>query len=80
LLSEGDVRDHPNEAKLDALDPDLDRVFRRLSPKQRAVIALHYQHGFNLDECAALMGARPGTARSHLARALATMRKELGDE
>lgn len=58
-------------------DPDLDRAFRRLSPHQRAVVRLHYQDGYSLDECAALLGCRPGTARSHLARALASLRQEL---
>ena len=61
-------------------DLDVDRVFRRLSPHQRAVVALHYNYGYPLDECAALMECRPGTARSHLARALASFRKELADE
>lgn len=58
-------------------DPDLDRVFQRLSPRQRAVLTLHYQYGYQLDECAALLACRPGTARSHLARALTLLRKEL---
>jgi RNA polymerase sigma factor (sigma-70 family) len=58
-------------------DPDLDRAFRGLSRHQRAVIRLHYRDGYSLDECAALMGCRPGTARSHLARALASLRQEL---
>ncbi|MEA2647544.1 MAG: hypothetical protein QOE92_2627 [Chloroflexota bacterium] len=58
-------------------DIDLDAAYRSLSRQQRAVVTLHYQHGYPLDECADLMGCRPGTARSHLARALASMRKEL---
>ena len=61
-------------------DIDLHRAFGRLSPGQRAVVALHYQHGYTLDESAEIMGCRPGTARSHLARALATLRTELGDD
>ena len=61
-------------------DRDLDDAFRNLSVQQRAVIALHYQHGFSLDECANLMKCRPGTARSHLSRALEKLRTELGDE
>jgi RNA polymerase sigma-70 factor (ECF subfamily) len=61
-------------------DPDLDRAFRNLSIQQRAVVVLHYQHGFSLDECADLMKCRPGTARSHLNRALDKLRAELGDE
>jgi RNA polymerase sigma-70 factor (ECF subfamily) len=61
-------------------DPDLDRAFRRLSRHQRAVIRLHYRDGYSLDECARLMGCRPGTARSHLARALTSLRQELTHE
>jgi DNA-directed RNA polymerase specialized sigma24 family protein len=61
-------------------DIDLDRAFGRLSPRQRAVVALHYGHGYTLDECPVLMTCRPGTARSHLARALTAMRKELQDD
>ncbi|MDT5233820.1 MAG: hypothetical protein QOI39_4320 [Mycobacterium sp.] len=61
-------------------DPDLDRVYARLPVRQRAVLALHYHYGYSLDECAALMGCRPGTARSHLARALARLRRELDRE
>ena len=65
---------------LDALDPALDRACRDLTRQQRAVVTLHYHYGYSLDECAALMGCRPGTARSHLARALSTLRQELGGE
>jgi RNA polymerase sigma-70 factor (ECF subfamily) len=67
------------EAKpLDTVDSDLDRACRGLTLHQRAVIALHYQYGYTLDECAALMNCRPGTARSHLARALTALRDQLG--
>jgi RNA polymerase sigma factor (sigma-70 family) len=58
-------------------DLDWDRAFARLSVSQRLVIALHYYHGFTLDECADLMGRHPGTVRQHLARGLARLRKEL---
>jgi RNA polymerase sigma factor (sigma-70 family) len=61
-------------------DLDLDRCYRRLSRQQRAVMTLHYQYGYSLDECAALIGCQPGTARSHLARALASLREELSYE
>jgi RNA polymerase sigma-70 factor (ECF subfamily) len=59
--------------------PDLDRGYRRLSGPQRAVVALHYQYGYTLDECADLMGCRPGTARSHLGRALDKLRRDMSD-
>jgi RNA polymerase sigma factor (sigma-70 family) len=54
-------------------------AYDRLSVRQRAVLTLHYHHGYSLDECAGLIGCRPGTARSHLARGLATLREELDD-
>ena len=62
-------------------EPDfaLDHAYGLLSPRQRAVITLHYHHGYALDECASLMRCRPGTVRSHLARALARLRQELAD-
>jgi RNA polymerase sigma factor (sigma-70 family) len=61
-------------------DPDMARALDRLSPRQRAVVALHFGHGYTLDETAAIVGCRGGTARSHLARALETLRKELSHE
>src|SRR5438309_7329151 len=61
----------------DDSDVDLDRGYRRLTRPQRAVVTLHYEYGYTLDECASLIGCQPGTARSHLARALASLRKEL---
>jgi RNA polymerase sigma factor (sigma-70 family) len=58
---------------------DLQSLFARLTRHQRAVLVLHYQHGYSLDECGRLMGSRPGTVRSHLARALAGLRESLHD-
>jgi RNA polymerase sigma-70 factor (ECF subfamily) len=56
---------------------DFDRAFARLSARQRAVFALHVHHGYTVDECARFLNCRPGTARSHLGRAMATLRKEM---
>ncbi len=67
----------PSPAQRQEPDLDLDRCYRRLSRQQRAVVTLHYQYGYTIDECATLIGCQPGTARSHLARALASLRKEL---
>lgn len=58
---------------------DMDRAYRRLSLKQRAAITLNYRHGYSVEECAVLMRCRPGTVRTHVARGLNTLRKELGD-
>lgn len=60
-----------------ASDVEWDRAFVHLTVTQRVVIVLHYHHGFTLDECAALMGRHPGTARKHLSRGLARLRTEL---
>jgi RNA polymerase sigma-70 factor (ECF subfamily) len=48
-------------------DMNWDAAFAVLSRQQRAVVVLHFSHGYTLDECAHLMGCRPGTARQHLA-------------
>jgi RNA polymerase sigma-70 factor (ECF subfamily) len=58
---------------------DLDRSYRKLSPKQRAAIFLHYHHGYSIDECAELMSCRAGSVRTHLARAVVSMRKEMAN-
>jgi RNA polymerase sigma factor (sigma-70 family) len=59
---------------------DMERAYRRLSLKQRAAITLNYRHGYSVDECAVFMGCKPGTVRTHVARGLATLRKELGND
>jgi len=63
-------------AQLDGGPIDWAAAYRRLSPAQRAVVTLHYHHGYSLDECAEALGRRPGTARRHLARALDKLREE----
>jgi len=65
------------EAAADPRRVQLSQALDRLSVRQRAVLTLHYHHGYSLDECAGLIGCRPGTARSHLARGLASLREEL---
>jgi RNA polymerase sigma-70 factor, ECF subfamily len=58
---------------------DLDRAQAKLSRQQRAALVLSYHHGYSADQCAGLMGISAGTVRSHLARALATLRREMSD-
>lgn len=58
---------------------DVHRAFRSLSPSQRAVVVLHHCDGFTVAESAAALGCRPGTARSHLGRAMTKLRRELTD-
>jgi RNA polymerase sigma-70 factor (ECF subfamily) len=59
---------------------DIDRAYTKLSVRQRAVITLHYQHGYTLAECADLMGCSVGSVSQHLARGLKRLRRELVDE
>jgi RNA polymerase sigma-70 factor, ECF subfamily len=58
---------------------DVDRAYRNLSIRQRAAITLNYRYGYSVEESASFMGCRPGTVRTHVARGLASLRKELGD-
>ena len=46
----------------------------RLSPQQRAVLALHVQEELSMSEVAGVMGCAEATARVHLHRALAALR------
>lgn len=61
----------------DDTDLDVDGAVAKLSRQQRAVVVLHYRDGYTLNECAGLMGCRPGSVRRHLSRALATLREDL---
>jgi RNA polymerase sigma factor (sigma-70 family) len=58
---------------------DLDRALRRLSPDDRALLALRYEAGLDSPEIAALAGRAAPTIRWRLARVLAALRKELAD-
>lgn len=64
-----------------APDPALRKHVRtaidRLSESQRAVIVLVYLEQFTLDEAAAILERAPGTVRSHLHRALTSLRRDL---
>ncbi len=69
----------PPDPRFEGRLVDLDRSYRKLSPKQRAAVFLHYHHGYSIDECAELMSCRAGSVRTHLARALTSMRKEMAN-
>ncbi len=64
-------------AGLDERLVDFHRALGTLSPAQRAMIVLHFRNGLTIDECASYLGCRPGTARSHLGRAVGKLRKEI---
>src|SRR5580698_640408 len=74
-LSEGTEPQRAGGARAESLD--ISRAYKRLSTRQRAAITLNYRYGYSVEECAVLMGCRPGTVRTHLERGLAALRKEL---
>ena len=51
-----------------------------LPPADRAVIHLHYYQGYSTGEIAQLLGQRPGTVRSRLARARSRLKRLLEGE
>jgi len=50
-----------------------------LSRSQREVFVLVHMEGFRVRECAEILGKPIGTVKSHLHRALASLRHDLGD-
>jgi RNA polymerase sigma-70 factor (sigma-E family) len=53
------------------------RLIAALPPQQRAVIALRFYEDLSTEQIADLLGCRTVTVRTHLARALATLRAAL---
>ena len=53
---------------------ELEELFS-LPPEDRMVIHLHYYEGYSTDEIARIIGQRPGTVRSRLARARQRLKK-----
>jgi len=55
------------------------QALARLSHRQREAFILVHLEGFTVQECAELLGKPLGTVKSHLHRALTTLRIELAD-
>jgi RNA polymerase sigma factor (sigma-70 family) len=60
-----------------AADLDLRNALNRLSPDDRALLALRYVAGLDSTELAHVSGLSPSGTRARLARLLASLRKEL---
>ena len=54
---------------------DLLRVLQQLSPKQRAVIVLHFYAGHSTREVAAILGSTTGTVRVHISQGRKRLRR-----
>jgi RNA polymerase sigma factor (sigma-70 family) len=63
-----------------AADVDLRNALARLSPDDRALLALRYVAGLDSSELAHFSGISPSGTRARLARLLASLRKELDHE
>ena len=63
-----------------ALRGRIDAAMELLSPGQRTIFTLVHLEGFTVAEAAELTAIAPGTAKSHLHRALKTLRRELQPE
>lgn len=56
---------------------ELERVFARLRPEQRALVVLHYYLGLPMGETAEILGLPLGTVKSRLSRTTQQMRATL---
>jgi RNA polymerase sigma-70 factor, ECF subfamily len=59
---------------------DLLNALGRLSPEDRSIVAMHYAFGLSSEEIGKAVGLSAPGVRSRLARAIARLRKDLGDE
>ncbi|MED7947920.1 MULTISPECIES: SigE family RNA polymerase sigma factor [unclassified Streptomyces] len=64
-------------AAVDARDEQLERALRSLSPRQRTAVVLRYYADRSVAQVAEELGCSLTTARTHLARAMKTLRQEL---
>jgi RNA polymerase sigma-70 factor, ECF subfamily len=75
--------DPPDPSPTQPGDPGLRRrvaaALERLSQGQREVFVLVHFEGFTVSEAAVITARAPGTIKSHLHRALETLRAELAD-
>jgi RNA polymerase sigma-70 factor (ECF subfamily) len=73
----------PQAEERDFGDPGLRHritaALERLSRRQREIFILVHFEGFTVQECADLLKKSVGTVKSHLHRALVTLREELAD-
>lgn len=69
-----------SDPSMRAADIDLTNAMGRLSPEDRALLALRYVAGLNSTELGRATGMSASGTRARLARLLERLRKELGDE
>lgn len=80
----GDVSallDHVRDPAVRVVDGQrVAQALERIGHRQRACVVLRYLEGLDDDEIASVLGCRPSTVRSQIARGLARMRLSLDEE
>jgi RNA polymerase sigma factor (sigma-70 family) len=56
------------------------KALQALSPKLRAAVVLHYYEGLTREEIAEVLQVPAGTVASRIAKAVAIMRKTMGND
>ena len=76
-----DVGDRAIPAGTDSIDERdrMQRALQLLSPAQRAVVVLRYYEDLSVEQTADVLGIARGTVKAHVARGLATLRRELDE-
>jgi RNA polymerase sigma-70 factor (ECF subfamily) len=75
-----DTRPDPGECLIGAeTGRRLAKAMQKLPSRQRAVFVLRHQEELPLKEIAGLLGLEEGTVKTHLHRAVARLRRELGE-
>ncbi len=73
------VRTPERELLSKEIATQLARALDRLSPRQRAVFVLRHYEGQSLEQIAGQLSLTVGAVKSHLARAISHLRRELKD-
>jgi RNA polymerase sigma-70 factor (ECF subfamily) len=79
ILQEGHPDPSPNEPGDPVLRRRIAGALDALTRSQREAFVLVHLEGFTVRECAEVLGKPAGTVKSHLHRALVTLRRELDD-
>ncbi|MBB5958806.1 RNA polymerase sigma-70 factor (sigma-E family) [Saccharothrix tamanrassetensis] len=75
-----DLPDVVASAGVDRLDHEpLWQALRELPPRQRAVVVLRFYEGLSEQEIADSLGISPGTVKSQNSKAMASLRRRLGE-
>ena len=78
-LSDVELPDVPRAASDGALRRRLVAALEHLTRRQREALVLVHLEQFTVNETAELLGTSPGTVKTHLHRALRTLRRDLAD-